>query len=314
MKNVSRFNVFLLMFVILCTSVAGGFCQQVPDTTSLPKITNPAYAGGEGPRIFIDGSHNNFHTADNRYLPFATFLRADGFRVKGLKRTINRDVLKECEVLVISNALHASNLGNWQLPTPSAFSSDEIKAIRAWVEQGGSLMLIADHMPFPGAAAELAAAFGVQFNNGFAYEMENGQRQNRPIIFRRADGSLGEHAITRGRNSDERIDSVATFTGQAFQVSADSGALLVFREGSVSQMPEIAWQFDADTKSVDVSGWLQGYVAETGRGRVAIFGEAAMFTSQRAGPQGRPMGMTMPLASQNPQFLLNVMHWLAGLL
>ena len=53
---------------------------------------------------------------------------------------------------------------------------------------------------------------------------------------------------------------------------------------------------------------------KAGKGRVAIFGEAAMFSAQLAGPQKRPMGMNDPVAKQNPQFLLNIMHWLSGLL
>jgi hypothetical protein len=39
-----------------------------------------------------------------------------------------------------------------------------------------------------------------------------------------------------------------------------------------------------------------------------------MFSAQVSGAQRRPMGMNMPTARQNPQFLLNVMHWLADLL
>ena len=46
--------------------------------------------------------------------------------------------------------------------------------------------------------------------------------------------------------------------------------------------------------------------------RVAVFGEAAMFSAQLAGPDKRQMGMNAPIASKNPQFLLNVMHWLSG--
>ena len=53
---------------------------------------------------------------------------------------------------------------------------------------------------------------------------------------------------------------------------------------------------------------------EVGKGRVAIFGEAAMFSAQLAGPEKVPMGMNNPVAKQNPQFLLNVMRWLSGLL
>ena len=56
---------------------------------------------------------------------------------------------------------------------------------------------------------------------------------------------------------------------------------------------------------------LQGAVLEQGRGRVAVFGEAAMFSAQVSGPSRRPMGMNAPHAGENPRFLLNLMHWLA---
>jgi hypothetical protein len=45
-----------------------------------------------------------------------------------------------------------------------------------------------------------------------------------------------------------------------------------------------------------------------------VLGEAAMCTAQLAGPQHVPMGMNNPLAPQNAQFCLNVVHWLSGLL
>lgn len=46
---------------------------------------------------------------------------------------------------------------------------------------------------------------------------------------------------------------------------------------------------------------------------VAAFGEAAMFSAQ-VGSDREPMGMNDPEADQNYQFVLNVMHWLSGLL
>jgi hypothetical protein len=60
-------------------------------------------------------------------------------------------------------------------------------------------------------------------------------------------------------------------------------------------------------------GLLQGAAFAFGRGRVAIFGEAGMFTAQRKGVDRVPMGFNDPAASQNPQFILNVLHWLAGI-
>jgi hypothetical protein len=43
---------------------------------------------------------------------------------------------------------------------------------------------------------------------------------------------------------------------------------------------------------------------------MAVFGEAAMFSAQLAGPFQFRMGMNAPGAEQNHQLLLNVMHWL----
>jgi hypothetical protein len=43
-----------------------------------------------------------------------------------------------------------------------------------------------------------------------------------------------------------------------------------------------------------------------------MFGEAAMFSAQLAGPQKRKVGMNDELAKQNYQLLLNIIHWLDG--
>ncbi len=54
---------------------------------------------------------------------------------------------------------------------------------------------------------------------------------------------------------------------------------------------------------------LQGALLRRGRGRVAVFGEAAAFTAQ-LGPNARPTGMNHPDAPHNARFLRNVMRWL----
>jgi hypothetical protein len=167
-------------------------------------------------------------------------------------------------------------------------------------------------MPFGGAAQELGAAFGARWRNGFAVHRD--PAGGAPFVFRRAGGSLAAHPILDGRDAGERVDSVATFTGSAFQLDGDAARpLLVLGADIVSLEPRVAWEFDAETPRVEVAGWLQGAVRRWGQGRVALFGEAAMFTAQVGGPERRPMGMNAPLAAQNPQFLLNVVHWLSGL-
>jgi hypothetical protein len=134
-----------------------------------------------------------------------------------------------------------------------------------------------------------------------------------PYVFRRADGTLVDHPITRGRAEAERIDSVVSFTGEAFE-GEPHPPLLRFGPDVVSLMPDTAWRFKDDTPTIDVSGWYQGAVRLLEEGRVAVFGEAAMFSAQLAGPNRMPMGMNHPGAPQNAQFLLNVVHWLSGIL
>jgi hypothetical protein len=282
--------------------------QQVSDPAFAPPIARPAFATGTGPLVVVDEAHHNFHTTEGRYQPFAALLRRDGFRVQGLSTPFSADSLRDARILVIANPAHASNREEWKLPNPSAFTDAEIAAVRAWVEAGGSLFLIADHMPFAGAAEALGAAFGVEWHNGFAFA---DGKPSGPFVFTAAGPQrLGRHAIVEGRAADERITSVATFTGSAFRAPRAT-PILTLAAGVVSLKPQVAWEFDDKTERRDVGGWLQGAALDVGKGRVAVFGEAAMFSAQLAGPQRTPMGMNAPVAPQNPQFLLNVVRWLA---
>ena len=292
--------------------------QQVSDRAFRPAIESPAYEVGTGPVVCLDEAHANFHTLDDRFWAFGELLRRDGYVVRASRTTFTTSSLAECRILVIANAQPGTDGWNtYPYPTPPAFSPDEIEAAHRWVRGGGSLLLIADHMPLAGAAASLAASFGVTFTDGFAVEgfgteAERDAALAKPTIFRTSDGTLRPHAIVRGRSPNESVASVRTFTGQAFQVPATGEPLLVLPATFINLMPTRAWQFSAETRRVPAGGWLQGAVMRVESGRAAFFGEAAMFTAQVAGPARQPMGMNAPGAEQNYQFVLNVMHWLSG--
>lgn len=113
----------------------------------------------------------------------------------GSTEPFTAEALDGVDLLVISNAIAESNLESWTLPTPSAFGDDEIDVVEAWVRGGGALLLVADHMPFPGAAEALAARFGVLVGNGFAFPADHSGL----VRFERADGSLKSHPIANGR-------------------------------------------------------------------------------------------------------------------
>ncbi len=289
--------------------------QQVPDNTYNPPIENPAYPTNGGPVVVIDEAHFNFHTMEGRYGPFARLLRRDGYVVRSSTSKFSEESLRGVDILVVAGALAERNVDNWSLPTPSAFTEEEIEAVHTWVQDGGSLFLAADHMPWPGAAKKLAAAFGVRMNNGFAMN-EEAEDPNSPFFFRRSDESLGANPITNGRTYSERVNSVASFTGSAFRVDENTNAQPLFVLGAdvVSIMPGVAWEWGSETPRVPVKGWYQGAALRVGEGRVAVFGEAAMFTAQLVGPERRPKGMNSPVAPENHKFVLNLLHWFSGLL
>jgi hypothetical protein len=300
-----------LALAVMMTSVLlplSADAQQVADTSFKPPIYDPAYRPGRGPVVMVDEAHFNFHTAEGRYKPFSELLRRDGYVVRASRLKFSKASLRGGRILVIANPLAERNRADWSLPTPPAFSKEEVAAVRKWVKGGGSLLLIADHMPFPGAAGTLALAFGVRFSNGYAVD----EKVQGPMLFKLSDGSLKDHPITRGRMDAEKVTSVATFTGSAFQVEGDAQPLLILRPSVSSFLTSVAGQITDETPRFPVGGWYQGAVIRFGKGRVCVFGEAAMFSAQLAGPNRGPMGMNAPVAAQNPQFLLNVMHWLSG--
>ena len=301
-------NRILLSVILLAICEISLYSQQIADTNYSPKIPKPEYSIGKGSVVALDEGHNNFHTVSGRYLPFARLLANDGYIVNGYKGEFTESQLRKVRILVIANALNKINTDAWYLPTPSAFTATEIKTVRKWVENGGALFLIADHMPFGGAAADLASAFGFTFTNGFAADTS---RFGEDYFFRK-DNTLVSCSITNGRNPDEKVDKVVTFTGQAMRIPAEATSILRFDDKHLLLENDTAWVFDSHTRYTKIKDWSQGAYMKFGKGRVAMFAEAAMFSAQLSGLQQRKVGMNSEYAGENYKLLLNIIHWLEG--
>ena len=287
--------------------------QQVPDFDFDPKIDIPAYADHNGSLIVVDEAHHNFHTIATRYNAFAKVLSREGYTVRPGTQAFTKDGLKDARILVIANALNAVNEKEWSKPTPSAFTKEEIEVVNQWVKNGGSLFLIADHMPFPGANEALAGSFGFKFYNGFANDTLGGLfpgAKKELDIFKKSNHTLASHEITNGEISNRSIDHVATFTGQGFQIPPKAVSLLTFDDKYKILLPDTAWKFSSSTPRIAIKGFSQGAVLEYGKGRIAVFGEAAMFSSQLKGKNKEPFGLRSEGADQNLAFLRNIIGWL----
>jgi hypothetical protein len=259
---------------------------------------------GAGPVVAIDSSHHNFHTANGRFAPFAGLLKNDGLRIRDLSTGFSEETLAGVQLLVISNALSAQNANDWKAPRSSAFSEQDIGTLVQWVRQGGSLLLIADHRPFAGDAKSLAHAFGFDFFDGFAVRKYG---RGRPDIFSTYSGTLKDDDILGGQGG---VTGVQTFTGSAFRIPPGAQPVLVL--APAFELYACGQPCPPQTRGQSADGYYQGAVLRFGKGKIAVFGEAAMFTAQTAHSGGKVIraGFNAPTAPQNKQFILNLVKWL----
>ena len=305
------------------------------DTTFVPRVAKPAFTRRQ-PIVMIDEAHRNQFTMEGAYRAFASLLSQDGLRVIPGVQAFSPQLLEACQILVVADAVGALELTS-PSARASAFRIPECDAVRDWVKTGGSLLLIADHAPFGSAMDSLAVRFGVDFGKGYTVDTRRVDPETGNmgcIFFTRALGLLGDHAITRGRDKAERINRVATFTGQSLTGPPGSTGLLVLGPSALDlpltpdarheATPEARRK--ADTTSVvstpgavTAVGRFQGLAFGFGKGRVVVLGEAAMFSSQfvlgvdaeRMGKERLRIGLNRPDLDDNQQFALNVLRWLA---
>ncbi|MFN2481081.1 MAG: DUF4350 domain-containing protein [Pyrinomonadaceae bacterium] len=295
------------LVVISASLVAQVFGQQVADPNFDTKVAKPAYAKSRHPKVLFDEAHNNFHTAGGRYKPFADLITSDGYAVTPNRVKFTRDALKGFNILVISNALGAPQMGTPEASNP-AFTDEECDAVRDWVRGGGSLLLIADHAPMGAANQRLGERFGVEMSKMYTIDQANSPKDsNNPgfIVYTRERG-LADHPITNGRDPSERVGRVITFTGQSLKGPAGSVAFIQLADTALDAMP-------GGGQPVTAEGRAQGLALKFGKGRVVVMGEAAMLSAQLAGPNKMPFGMNRP-GIDNRQLALNLMHWLSKLI
>lgn len=322
----------LLSVLSLLIATASAGAQQIPDSAFHYPNPEPAYAAGEGPVVCVDAGHENVHTATGRYLPFAELLRGDGYRVRETADAFDASSLAPCEILVIANAWSPEDDDEGRYPHRSAFAEAEITALLRWIHDGGSLLLIVDHSPWPGAAADLGQALGVHFFEGYTGSCQYGPPDEDILAAEAAKagvtveflrdrlprGTFAEHAILRGRGGADAVTSVLAFGGSAFYASKQVEPVLVLGPDHPSFTPSgrnLGGLGRAEQPSYDLGGWLQAGALQFGRGRVVFLAEAAMCTAQifRAGTDRETArGMNTAMGKENPVFCLNLVRWLSG--
>ena len=198
-------------------------------------------------------------------------MESDGYTVSAAPH-FDAPSLKSVDILVVANAAGAF-LDSATAPRKGAmgpaFTPEECDTIRDWVSGGGSLMLIADHVPWGDASAILAQRFGVEMGLGIVMDLKHADGNPTKLVFSVDNGLLGEHAIVRGRNPSERVRKILAFTGQSLTVPANATVLMKIGDDATESFdPEdqgkIQSGIPAGTK---VKGRAQGIAMPFGKGR-----------------------------------------------
>ena len=297
-------TVALLVLIVIGLLIVP-FGQRV-DSSWRPAVAKPTYVR-EHPNVCFDEGHYNAHKASGRYRPLERLLAADGYSTSRLGELFTPAALAPCSVLVIANAAGGDRirLGPINLPiklggdrADPAFTAVEIHLLRRWVERGGNLLLVADHVPFGQASRQLAASFGAVMHGGMADVPADSVAQAGVgrARFTVANGLLRPHPITAG------LGTVMTFTGQS--LTGAGTPLLRLPDDAVEYMPP-----GPVLKPVGAGGHSQAVALTAGKGRVVVLGEAGMLSAQ-IDAQGGKMGMNVA-GNDNQAFALNIFHWLS---
>jgi hypothetical protein len=294
----------LILLAIIALSIIP-FGQRV-DASWRPAVAAPRNVK-EHPLVCFDEGHYNTHKASGRYAPLARLAEADGYPTARIADRFDPVALAPCKILVVANAaggdriklgpinLHIERGNKREDP---AFRADEIQLVRRWVERGGALLLVADHLPFGEANRPLASAFGVAMHGGIA-DVPRTSIANAGMgraIFSTSNGLLRPHPITAG------LGRVMTFTGQS--LTGAGTPLLRLPDDAVEYMPP-----GPELKPVPAGGHSQAVALEIGKGRVVVLGEAGMISAQ-IDARGEKMGMNVQ-GNDNQAFARNVFHWLS---
>jgi hypothetical protein len=166
----------------------------------------------------------------------------------------------------------------------NALAPEEASAVDAWVQKGGSLLLLTDHEPFASPARGLAGRLGVGMSLELIAGTEPGtERRVYPV---------------RGAGSPRPL-RVRTYGGQALWRESGTGSRLLPLE------PPITTSGGGVVEPPAPAAQLLSF--EHGEGRVVVSGDSGLFTAQRNA--GGAVGVS-DAAVDNQRFVVGILRWL----
>lgn len=201
------------------------------------------------------------------------------------------------------------------------FQSQECTHLINWIKNGGSLLLIIDNYYSSSASKNVTDLLGVKVGGGVVtdsknYDKASMRREN--LLFSKENNLLAEHIILKGKDKNESVSTVSSFSGTSLKsINNEYSNLLKFSEYAKESKPDSTWTtgkglfkqtYVRFVDPVSVAGLSQALAFELGKGRVVFLGDGNMLTALVV--EGQKQGMNAG-NNHNKQFALNIMHWLS---
>jgi hypothetical protein len=313
MKKVPRLLLIVVSLVVILWIIFTFCVYQRADMHTDMSVSSPKFKTERLPRVSFDLGHGNFHDIKTTYAPFAILLKNDGILLNTHKSLFTKNTLQGIELLIIANAIPTKDT---DVKTSSAFTESEINVLTNWIQNGGSLLLIADHDPFGSASSELAKAFGVGMSSVWTVDslrFNESIGKTTWLEFSEENKGLGQHSILQSQIPQSAVRRVITFTGQSLNFDSSWTSILQlspYARNYYSRSKADVAASDTTTYFL-VPGQSQLIAREYGNGRIVIAGEAAMFTAQevRIFTKSYHAGFNYK-GYDNKNLVLNIVHWL----
>ncbi|MFX0107926.1 MAG: hypothetical protein ACFE7R_06570, partial [Candidatus Hodarchaeota archaeon] len=230
--------------------------------------------------VVYDASHTPVRSVYNEYSDFADDLLAEGYAVSSMN-TFDGGILTAAEALIVAYC-------------GVAYTAGEISSIRAFVEDGGGLWLIADYGSLGDEIDTVANEFGYDIHDsGILYDSDDTISGYNYWVY--YDGAnINDHSMTVGV---DRLEAYAS-TGL---VDMPAGAVWVSRTDNDGTA---TW--DGSTAANNVP-WIASSYVEAGR--IAIICDTSFL---RDDTDSDGDGYINYYDSSHQEFSLNTIRWLAA--
>lgn len=300
-----------LTTVILIFISTFSFGQMLNDSSFDASVSRPMYKKQTGPNILIDAGHHNFIVEMGLIKPFVDLSRNDGYKPNIDSGVFTTDYLSKYQMLLISPAMPFKFGSKKEVTTEITFTSEELAALKDWVNKGGSLIILSEHAPIDKSMTPLLNTFGIQSSIGAVYDTVNCDTTLKVsyfetiLRFTSSNTLLNKnHPLIKGRNKHELVNNIETYTGCAL---SESNYTNIFKLGSTAGIKK--WNGILPSGGGD----SQCLAGNFGEGKIVALGDCNGFTAMYVNSGGKKLLAGMQVKEYDwKQFVLNTLHWLSN--